>query len=279
LRILVTGCNSFLGQEISNSFLSKKYELILADRKVLDVSREWEVDSFFINNQIDVVIHTAIKGGRRNCEDTFSDFANNIKMFNNLMNNSDRFELMFNFGSGAEFNRQLGVKEGSESNFVPRDFYGLAKNLITKEIKRHNSNIVNLRLFGCFGIFEEEDRFIKNSAKNLLANRAVLIHKDKKMDFVSAEDVCKVIEFYIENFSQGALPIDLNLCYEQKHTLKNIADEICRLMNLKNNVIIAESGMAPEYTGCAKKIKQVGVIMDGLESGLRRMIKSIEEVR
>ena len=81
MRILVTGCNSFLGQEISNSFLAEKHDLILADRKVLDVSSELAVDSFFVNNQIDIVIHTAIKGGRRNHTDTFADFTNNIKMF------------------------------------------------------------------------------------------------------------------------------------------------------------------------------------------------------
>ena len=80
-NILITGGNSFLAREFVNFFTD--YNLIVTDRNTLDVTNSRQVNNFFINNKIDYVFHTAIKGGSRLREDTFQDFVDNLVMYNN----------------------------------------------------------------------------------------------------------------------------------------------------------------------------------------------------
>ena len=276
MNFLITGANGFLGREILNSFLNTKYNLILTNRQILDVSSESQVNSYFEQNKIDVVIHTAIKGGMRNRRDTFGDFTNNVTMFNNLLNNSNKFKLMINFGSGAEFDRKRNVVsvngiQSKESS--PLGLYGKAKNVIAQHIREFDSNIVNMRLFGCFGHYSKKDRFIKSVINNIKNGDSIIIDKNKKMDFFWAQDVCRVIEYYVENFFHQNLPIDINLCYKEKKSLKEIADKICNLMNCENNVIIKEDGMSPEYTGCSKSLSKLDIKLSGFDIGLQRVIE------
>ena len=112
------------------------------NRVILDVSNPSDVEKILSKHNFDAVIHTAISGGRRNRKDTFSDFLNNLRMFENLINNSDKYGTLFNFGSGAEFNRIKGVKDAKESDkseFMPLDYYGISKNIISYRRLRQNT--------------------------------------------------------------------------------------------------------------------------------------------
>jgi len=117
--ILITGGKSFLAKELSGYFYNK-YKLIVADRSILDVSNKESVDLFFENNSIDYVFHTAISGGSRLKEDSFEDFLNNLNMYYNLSSNNDKFDIMFNFASGAEFDRQRDIKLFKEEQILER---------------------------------------------------------------------------------------------------------------------------------------------------------------
>ena len=274
MRILITGCNSFLSKEICNSFLSSKHDLIATNRIVLDASSKEEVNNFFLNFKVDAVIHTAFSGGKRNKKDTFSDFINNLKMFENLIQNSDKFKVLINFGSGAEFNRPNGVIGASEEeilNFVPLDYYGIAKNLISRKIRESDENFFNFRLFGCFGKFEKEDRFIKGSVNRILKDEPIIIHQNKVMDFFAADDVCKVIDYYLDNFNKKELPKDINLCYNKKVSLKELSEKICTIMKIKSKIKVLKKGKAPQYTGCSKKLDSIGIELNGLDKGLLTM--------
>ena len=115
MNILVTGANSFLGKEFASYFRDKKqYNLILTDRKTLDVSNREQVIEYFNGNNIDIVLHTAIKGGSRGHEDTYEDFVQNITMFNNLLSIRGRIKKIINFGSGASFDRERNINFFSE---------------------------------------------------------------------------------------------------------------------------------------------------------------------
>ena len=163
-RLAVLEQNKKSSAEVANSYVKEKgfdtntrsefftkigHTVFSTCRKTLDVSKEDEVNAFFQKYKVDVVLHTAIKGGRRNQTDTMANLLENLKMFNNLHNQADSYKLMISFGSGAEKNLD--------------NFYGVAKNAIAKEIENHDGNIINMRLFGCFGPSESNDRFMKNS--------------------------------------------------------------------------------------------------------------------
>ena len=277
MNILITGANGFLGREFDRIFSDIGYSVIKTSRDELDVSKKEQVEDFFCSNDIDIVLHTAIKGGRRGRKVNFDDFIKNISMYKNLEDQSDKFKLMFTFGSGAAYDRAKQIDNISEEQIkerIPIDYYGLSKNLIAREITRHNSNIINLRLFGCFSAGEAADRFIKSALLNTLSNKPIIIHQNRKMDFFHIEDLAEVMKYYIENYSED-LPKDINMCYEDKYTLKEITDSINRLTNSKIKVILENKDFGRPYTGSPQKLLDLPIPLNGFERALAKTYKKI----
>ena len=216
MNILITGAHGFLGKHFKEYF-SKKYTVYATGREDLNVTSPRKVSQFFIENEVDVVLHTAIQGGKRTDRDTTESLYDNLQMYHNLKAHSDKYRLMINFGSGAEFDRGKEISALDEREVLnrwPKDVYGLAKNIITKDILEHNGNIVNLRLFGCFGSHEADTRLIKKNIQNAALGKPIEIHKDKVMDFFWVEDLCVLIDHIIsaEDFHMK----DINVCYEKR---------------------------------------------------------------
>lgn len=269
-NILITGGNSFLAREFVNFFTD--YNLIVTDRNTLDVTNSRQVNNFFINNKIDYVFHTAIKGGSRLREDTFQDFVDNLVMYNNLSNNSDKFKLMFNFGSGAEFGRDRDIESFEEEQIlekIPNDFYGGSKNLISRNIIS-KKNIINIRLFGCFGVFENDTRFIKSTILNCLRNQDIII-KNKKMDFFFVEDLVVLIKAFL---SSNVAYNDINAVYKEKKDLFYIAEYIKDFTNSNSRIIISTKNK--NYTGSSKKIDTLNLNFLGLENSIKKIVEQIK---
>jgi nucleoside-diphosphate-sugar epimerase len=281
MNILVTGANSFLGKEFASYFRDKKqYNLILTDRKTLDVSNREQVIEYFNGNNIDIVLHTAIKGGSRGHEDTYEDFVQNITMFNNLRSIRDRVKKIINFGSGASFDRERSInffseKEIFNSSCLPRDYYGLAKNLICKEILRVNDNIINFRIFGCFGSREKETRFIKSAINNYRNKEPIIIHKNKKMDFFFVEDLCAAVEFYIADHRINHMPADINIVYAEKITLLEIAQYINGLSDYRVKIKVLDDEYGKDYTGDGKALGYYHIPFVGLKKGIKSVYDSL----
>ena len=258
-NILVTGAGGFLGKSLSEYFNQRGYRVYACTRKELDVSNSEQVYQWFRENPVDVVLHTAVKGGRRNHKDSPEDFIANLKMFNNLLENKDHYSILINFGSGAEFDRKKNIDRCAESEIFtsdPSDYYGRSKNLITRTIVRTDENLYNFRLFGCFGANEAEDRLIKVIKHGIENNTEVSIDSKKEMDFFYDQDVCKAIEFYITNFNKKNLPKDINLVYEQKFNLRKISDIVENEMNSSNPNLILRNEEVKNYTGDATLFSQ-----------------------
>jgi len=277
LNILITGANGFLGKHFKEHYSGGEHKVYSLGRQQLDVTSEKAVEEFFLNNNIDIVLHTAVKGGRRENPDTLDDFIDNMLMFRNLSRHSGQYKLMINFGSGAEFDRSRQIENMREDeiyNRWPSDYYGQSKNLITREINKHN-NIINLRLFGCFGPHELSSRFVKNSINRLMEGLPILIHKDMEMDFISIGDVLKTVDFLIKN-PDRCLYKDLNLCYKNKVNLSDIAYLILNLTGASNGVILKERSKALSYSGDPRRFLSLGIKTDGLNKGIEQMIKDLE---
>lgn len=278
MNFLITGGNGFLARELTD-FLKNDGHLVLSPpRESLDVCDFKQVDNFFLNHPIDVVIHTAIKGGKRFRKDLPSDVFDNLIMFNNLARYSHQFKLMINVCSGAAFDRTksilfIGEKALFERN--PKDYYGLSKNLIAKRIVNLNSNIVNLRLFGCFGKKEKETRLFKSTITNLNAGKPVILHQDKLMDYFYVGDLYRVVCHYVQNYD--SLPFkDVNLCYSTKKTLKEMIFLIKNLTGTAADVIIEKKEMGLSYTGSSEKLNSFNLPLVGLERGIKEMLENYE---
>tara|TARA_R110000824_G_scaffold233766_2_gene422102 strand:+ start:2273 stop:3118 length:846 start_codon:yes stop_codon:yes gene_type:complete len=280
MKILITGCNGFLGKEFSEYF--SDHDLVLANRQNLDLNDSAAVDNLFANNKIDVVLHTAIEGGRRNQVDTFSTMCKNLTMFGNLVKHRDKYDLMINFGSGAEFDRRKNIIKASEMELTfswPGDYYGLSKRIITEEIYK-SKNIFNLRLFGCFGFHEASNRFIKASLNRLRQGDKILIHENKFMDFFFVEDLCRVVEYYID-MEHDKLHRDVNMCYEEKISLYELAGIICEVADKDplNSIKVQtlDNFKIMSYTGSSVRLKSLDLGLKGLRKGIERVYERIRQ--
>ena len=251
-KILVTGANGFLGKSVSEYFINKGHTVYALSRQELDVSDKREVSEWFARNDVDFVIHTAVKGGRRGSVDTFSDYTVNLKMFENLFEHRGDFSLMINFGSGAEFDRKNDIDCFTEDRVLeamPEDFYGLVKNMITRKIIRYNTNVYNFRLFGCFGKNEKDNRLLKILHKGIEEQKETSIEANKEMDFFYDKDVCRAIEYYMNSFKSRKLPRDVNLVYKEKINLKQVSEYLESLLSSTNNNLVLNETTTNSYTG------------------------------
>ena len=273
MKILVTGSRGFIARELINRLKGKNhiYEINRQNFNLLDLSM---VEGFFNNNKVDIVIHCAISGGRRGSPETPQMFYDNIKMFENIASQRGKFGLMINFGSGAEMDRTMDIMLRKEEDFlsgiqIPTDYYGFSKYIIARRIQQVGGNICNFRIFNVFGELEKEDRMIKSNLNRLKSNLPLQIHRNKIMDFFSAEDLYRVVKYYLDNFFPFSLDRDLNLCYTTKVDLK----QVCKIISYstKYKIDIHEEGMSSAYCGDGKKLNSLKIDLLGLEESIRQL--------
>ena len=276
--ILITGANGYLGSFLSQRLEDFGYDIIRGTRQNLNVLDPEACKKIFKQNDIEYVIHTAVRGGRRTRADTAADLYENVVMFENLASHRDKFKMMINFGSGAAFDRSKNIDEALESDVTsecPRDYYGLSKNLIAKRIHGINDNIFNLRIFNCFGENELNDRMIKANCIRHLHEEEMIVHSNKKMDFFYIEDLYKVVAHYLTH-PEIAHPIDINLCYKEKIDLIGITDAIKTLTGRANSVKLIDKDSDFSYTGSAERLSSLEIDMHGLENGILRVYKFLQ---
>tara|TARA_A100001515_G_scaffold58747_1_gene46379 strand:- start:1087 stop:1956 length:870 start_codon:yes stop_codon:yes gene_type:complete len=282
MNVLITGGQGFLGREIAEYFADSDHKIFATNRHSLNVLYEAAVSNYIQENKIEAVIHTAVSGCGRS-SDTYEDFCNNILMFQNLLLQRDKFKIMINFGSGAEFDRRFSISNEKEEEILTRhpiDYYGLAKSMISKEILKIDDNIYNFRIFGCFGKYENETRFISNSINRILSGLPVLITQNRLMDFVYVEDLCRLIEYYLNNFIDKDLYKDVNVCYNEKHDLKTVSKKILSSMGtpVSKNVECEKQGFFRAYTGNGNRFNSFNLDLVGLDSGIKKVINERQKI-
>ena len=95
MRILITGGRGNIAQ-IIKQHLSIKYEIVSPTRLELNVLSLTDIKEFLEGQTFDILIHTAITGGRRTKEDTCDVVYQNLLMFENLLLFADKFKIIFN---------------------------------------------------------------------------------------------------------------------------------------------------------------------------------------
>ena len=275
MNVLITGANGFLGRHLRAHY-EPLHSVYSPSSSELDFSSQEQVNNFFNKNKIDVGLHTAIKGGKRNDADKVEDFFTNLQMYVNLKKHTSDIKLLINFCSGAAFDRQVDICSASEDLICernPTDFYGLAKNIIARDIQQTNKNIINLRLFGCFSADENDNRYIKSNLLRSINNDEFLIHQNKYMDFFWVEDLLKVVDHMIHRTPCEIK--DYNLCYEEKYTLLDIIKKIKNLTNSKQDVIIENKNLGSSYTGSSSRITKLGLQFEGIDCAISAMYASL----
>lgn len=271
MNIWLTTSEGFLGKELAPRLLKRTQDKIFAtNRNTVDLLISVQIDSFIKENKIDIVIHNAVKGGRRTKQDDSSVVYENILMYENIVKNSSNLLKIINFDSAASFDRKRDIfncKESELGNYIPTDFYGFSKmNIALRSLQVKNS--FNLRIFNCFGPLETTDRMTKLNINNYIENKDIIIFKNKFMDIFYIDDLYTVLEKYLD---ENDLPKDVNCVYENKTTLIDVANIINKLDVKKSKIQINELGLDYSYTGDSAILKSLNLDMKGLEHGLRKM--------
>ena len=267
MKILITGGNGNIATIIKNN-LSNIHEITALPRNKLNILNYNEIKNYLGKNTFDVLIHTAILGGRRTKEETGDVVHYNLIMLENILKVADKFKLIINFDSAAIYDRSTDIlnRKETELNTIPTDYYGFSK-YVTYQRSLQYDNIYNFRIFNMFHVNEESDRFIKSCFLAKQNNTIVTIHEDKYFDFVYEEDFITILNYYLSNVdSNNKLEKTINICYKQKYKLSEVAKLIDS--NLVINILKKESNN--NYSGDGTLLSNLNLDLLELDASLKK---------
>lgn len=248
MTIFITGGSGFIGRNLIEYF-SVNHTVFAPTRLELDLTDEVQVAEYFLNNDIDIVIHGAVKPGHRNAQDQSGLLDANTRMFFNIMRCSEKFRKMIFLGSGAVYDMRHYKPKMKEEYFdqhVPADSHGFSKYLIAKFL-HSKENVVKLRLFGVFGRYEDYAiRFISNAICKVLFGLPITIKQNRRFDYLYINDLMPVLDYFIENQPKQ---IAYNVTPDSAIDLYSIAEIILQRSGKELPIIVAEPGFGQEYSG------------------------------
>ena len=247
-QVLVTGGGGFIGRNLVE-FLSPKYFVSAPSHAELDLLDEDATRRYIKKNKIQIIIHCASVGGRRDTVGLEHVAEMNIRMFFNLERCLDLAEQMIFLGSGAEYDVRHYRPRMSEAYFdvhVPEDEYGFSKYVCSKYILVSSKNMAGLRLFGVFGKYEKYSlKFISNAIFRNILGLPILIARNVKFDFLYIDDLVKIIERLMNSRVRGDV---YNITPGKSVDLLTIAKKINRIGRNKVPIIISREGRGKEYS-------------------------------
>lgn len=249
MRIWLTGSSGFIGKNLKKQ-LGEEYKILTTESRELNLSNLIVVQQFLKDSKPDVVIHAAnVNTSRNKIYNSYDSLEGNLRMFFNLERCRDYYGKMYYFGSGAEYDMQHYVpnmKEEYFGTYIPKDPYGFSKYIMSKTCNESN-NIYDLRLFGVYGKYEEyERRFISNAICRALAGKDITIQKNVYFDYLYVQDLADIMKWFIEN---EPMHKHYNVCRGTKIDLYSLAVMVRKILNIDCNILVAEEGWKPEYTG------------------------------
>lgn len=210
-NILLTGATGFIGSQILNRLIEKRYQVVVLLRPTSDIWRiahlkdsfipctivdpAMEFDDVLRKNSIDTIIHTATEYGRNS--QLSSVLLGNVIFPVKLMEAGLRNGLK-NF-----INTDTFLCKDSYNGSYLKD-YADSKTMLRAYLKKFSSQIQvdNLILEHPYGEYDAEGKFVPMIIKSLLENRETLelTSGEQKRDFVYVADV---VEAFITVLEKG----------------------------------------------------------------------------
>jgi nucleoside-diphosphate-sugar epimerase len=266
MKIFVTGSAGFVGSKLVEYFKSKGHTVLHPVRSELNLADCAQVDKFFDDNAIDIVVHCAVAGRTNMSGQDVAISGENVIMIRNLYSNRDKFTRLINVASGYEFdhvNRNINLEHEHMIEFVlPQASYGMGKNIVSR-IVRGTDNWVNLRLFGMFHEDESDVRIFK---KLKSGTGPFTIDADRQFDFVYLEDVLPMFDIAIAGDLKHKC---VNLVYPEKYYMGELVRYFCELHNLDREVIVKGKG-DKNYTGAWNRWAEYSYPRIGILEALKR---------
>lgn len=246
--ILITGGSGFIGKNLIEQ-LQPGYTVLAPRHQELELLDQDSVREYFKQHKIDVVIHSATVPAHRKIKELKDIACKNLRIFFNIARNSGQFAKMIFLGSGAEYGTQADVSNVRESDFdrvVPEDEHGFAKYICAKYIEQ-SDNIVNLRLFGIFGKYEDyQIRFISNAICKAVFDLPITLNQDRRFSYLFINDLGRILEYFIEHQAKHKI---YNLVPAEKAELLALAKQVKKESGKDLEIKVKNPGLGKEYTG------------------------------
>ena len=256
MNIFITGSNGFIGTHLKE-YLNKnysKYNLFTPSSKELDLVNEEAVDNYILGNKIDIIIHLANKGGDRTTVDMKNVTEYNLRIFFNIAKHEKNVKKIISFGSGAEYSKHKPIVDAHEEDYLdaqPLDEYGFYKSITSKYIEK-SDNIVQLRIFGAYGEYENyRFKFITNAIVKNLLKLPIVINKNVYFDYIYIDDLVKIIDWFIHNESKEKI---YNATTGKKIDLITLANLVNETSDFKSEIKVLNDGLNNEYTSNNERI-------------------------
>lgn len=254
-KILLTGSGGFIGKNIKESYLSEKYEIIAPRSFELDLIDTKAVDEFFENKEFEAVLHSGCKPGHRNAKDTSNLFYSNVRMFQNLERNKDKYNKFINFGSGAIYDMYSDITDAKEEDIykkMGKDDHSFCKYVVSKQIDNLD-NFVDLNIFGIFGKYEDYAiRFISNAICKALFDLPITLRQNRRFSYLFVEDLFPILEYFIENDVKYK---SYNVAPDEKIELLELAKLVTKISGKNIDIKVANEGYGFDYTGNNSRLK------------------------
>ena len=256
MNIFITGSNGFIGTHLKE-YLNKnysKYNLFTPSSKDLDLVNEEAVDNYILGNKIDIIIHLANKGGDRTTVDMKNVTEYNLRIFFNIAKHEKNVKKIISFGSGAEYSKHKPIVDVHEEDYLdaqPLDEYGFYKSITSKYIEK-SDNIVQLRIFGAYGEYENyRFKFITNAIVKNLLKLPIVINKNVYFDYIYVDDLLRMIDWTIHNETKEKI---YNATTGKKIDLITLANLVNETSDFKSEIKVLNDGLNNEYTSNNERI-------------------------
>ena len=247
-KIFLTGKTGFIGRNLLE-ILAPKYDVLAPGHDELELLDAEAVREYLSDNNVDVVIHAASIAAHRKIKNPKDVAYRNLRMFFNITRNAENFSRMIILGSGAEYDMRFDVSGVKETDFdasVPEDEHGFSKYVCSKYIDRANK-IINLRLFGVFGKYEDyQIRFISNAICKSIFNLPITIKQNRFFSYLFIDDLSRILEYFINNKQKYRI---YNVVPKERIDLLSIAKKINEISDKNLEIIIGNPDIGKEYTG------------------------------
>jgi len=274
MKILVTGSNGMIGTTIKKySVKYPNHKFIFLTRKECDLTNQKQVDKFFKNNRIDLIIHLAanVGGLYKNLRNNAKILSDNIKINTNVIDSCNKYNIKKGIFilSSCIFPINLNKFPMDEDDLhkgpphYSNEGYSYAKRLMEIQCRMYNNDfnrnyicLTPVNLYGPYDNFNLDDSHVIPGLMHRFYLEKII--KDSKyIVFGSGKPLRQFL------FSNDFVNIILKLLFDhngsQKHficcndfeiTIKEMVFILCKVMNISVDRIIFDDNKSD---GCYRK--------------------------